>query len=96
MCKKSPFFNGVSPWFFSENRTFYHVRFFGKPRKERSLFNILDRKEYIFGQKSEVSKTSVKLNFSKELVHGSCQKIVLFSMCTFLANQERKDRFLIF
>ena len=93
MCKNRRFLIGLVRGFFRKSN---FLPFFGKPRKERSLFNILDRKEYIFVQKSEVSKTSVKLIFSKELVHGSCQKVVLFSMCTFLANQERKDRFLIF
>ena len=37
-----------------------------------------------------------KRNFLKGQVHGSCQKIELFSMSAFWANQGRKDRFLLF
>ena len=48
--------------------------FFGNPRKKRSLFTILDRKEYFQDQKSEVSKMSEKSNFLNGLVHVFCQK----------------------
>ena len=64
-CRKSPFLTGVSPWFCSKNRTFYHVCFSGKPRKIRSLFNILDREEYFLDQKREVSKNVPKIGFFK-------------------------------
>ena len=39
--------------------------FLGNPREKRSFFSILDRKEYFFDQKSKVSKTLGKSNFSK-------------------------------
>ena len=64
-CRKSPFLTGVIPWFCSKNRTFYHVCFSGKPRKIRSLFNILDREEYFLDQKREVSKNVPKIGFFK-------------------------------
>ena len=52
--------------------------FLGKPRQKRSFFNVLDRKEYFLEQKSEVSKTSEKSNFSEGLVHVFCQNIEYF------------------
>ena len=61
--KKLQFFKEVSPWFLSKNRPFYHVCFFGKPRKKRSLFNILERKEYFLDQKSVVEKDVRKIVF---------------------------------
>ena len=39
--------------------------FFGKPRKKRSLFNILDRKEYFLDEKTEVLKNVRKIVFFK-------------------------------
>ena len=68
-CRKSPFLTGVSPWFCSKDRTFYHVCFSGKPRKIRSLFNILDREEYFLDQKREVSK-NVLVKISSSLPCG--------------------------
>ena len=45
MCKKSEFFNEVSPWILSKNDLFTMCAFFGKPRKIRALFILLDRKQ---------------------------------------------------
>ena len=56
---------------------------FSKPRRKRLLFNLMERNEYFLEQKSEVSKTSEKSNFSKGLVHGFCQKNELFTMRAF-------------
>ena len=39
---------------------------FSKPRRKRLLFNVMERNEYFLEQKSEVSKTSEKSNFSKQ------------------------------
>ena len=55
----------------------------------------MDRKEYILEQKKEVSKKPKKSKFSKGVSPWFLKKkIELFTMCAFLANQERKDRFL--
>ena len=94
-CRKSPFLTGVSPWFCSKNRTFYHVCFSGKPRKIRSLFNILDREEYFLDQKGKFQKMSPNLDFSKGVSPCSCQNIELFTMWVFQAAQCGKDCFLI-
>ena len=67
--------------------------FFCKPRRKRLLFNILDRKECFLDQKSEVSKTSEKSNFSKGLAHSFYHKIELFTMCVFLQTKEEKIAF---
>ena len=48
------FFIGVSPWFWSKNRTFYHVCFLGKLSKKRSFFDILNEKECFLDQKNGV------------------------------------------
>ena len=56
---------------------------FSKPRRKRLLFNLMERNEYFLEQKSEVSKTSEKSNFSKGLVHGFCPKNELFTMRAF-------------
>ena len=47
-------FKGVSPWFWSKNRTFYHVCFLGKLSKKRSFFDILNKKECFLDQKNGV------------------------------------------
>ena len=43
---------------------------FGKAWQKRSLFNILNRKEYFLHTKSEVSKPSKNSTFSNRLVPG--------------------------
>ena len=83
------FFNGVSPWFLSNNRTFYHVRFLGKRRKKRSFFDILNKIEGFLGQKNGVLEKSKKSEFFK----GFCEKIELFIIFVFWANQATKNHF---
>ena len=90
------FFNGVSPWFLSNNRTFYHVCFLGKWRKKRSFFDILNKIEGFLGQKMEFWKSPENRNFLKGLDHGFCEKIELFIIFVFWANQPTKDRFFKF
>ena len=84
-CKKWQFFKGVSPWFFAKNRAFYHECFFGKAWKKRSLFNILNRKEYFLDTKSEVLKPSENANFFFPcfFFFFFFSKIVLFAMRVF-------------
>ena len=90
------FFNGVSPWFLSNNRTFYHVCFLGKWRKKRSFFDILNKIEGFLGQKMEFWKSPENRNFLKGLDHGFCEKIELFIIFVFWANQATKNHFLKF
>ena len=60
------------------------------------FFDILDRKEYFLEQKSELFKKCVKNRKSlKGVVHDSCPKIELFTMCAFFPNQGGKDCLLI-
>ena len=80
--------------FLSKYRAFYHVGFLGKPMQTTFFFNILDRKKKLFRAEKLTLKKCVKnLHFLMGLVHGSCQKMELFTMCAFLANQGRKDHF---
>ena len=83
MSAKSKFSNGLVHVFVKKSSLLPCGFFLGRPRKKRSLFTILDRKEYFLEQKSEVSKTCKKSNFSKGLVHGICQKIERFTMRVF-------------
>ena len=57
------FFKGVSPWFWSKNRTFYHVCFLGKLSKKRSFFDILNKKDCFLDQKNGVLEKSKKSTF---------------------------------
>ena len=61
-------------------------------RKDR-FFKILGRQECFLDKKKEVSEMSKQLKFSKRLVHSFCQKIELFIIFVFWANQPRKNRF---
>ena len=79
--------------FFFKNCAFCHAGLLGKPRQKRSFFNVLDRKEYFLEQRSEVSKTSEKSNFSKGLVHLFSQKIEFFTSRVFLGNPRQKILF---
>ena len=60
------------------------------------FFDILDRKEYFLEQKSELFKKCVKnRKFLKGVVHDSCPKLELLTMCAFFPNQGGKDCLLI-
>ena len=67
---------------FDRKLRFLPSGFLGKPGQKRSFFNILDRKECFVDQKSKVSKTSEKSNFSKGLAHVFV-KISSFLPCGF-------------
>ena len=70
--------------------------FWGQLKPEKMFFYILDRNECVLDQKSEILKISKKSNFPKGSVHGFCQKIEIFTMCVYWANQTRQHRFWIF
>ena len=60
------------------------------------FLDILDRKEYFLEQKSELFKKCVKnRKFLKGVVHDSCPKLELLTMCAFFPNQGGKDCLLI-
>ena len=56
------FFNGVSLWFWSNKRNFYHVCFWGK---KRSFFDILNKINGFLDQKNGVLEKSKKSEFFK-------------------------------
>ena len=76
--------------FCQKNRTFYRLDLLGKSTQKRSFFDILDEKECFLDQKKEVLKKSKTI----EIFHrfSLCQKIELFIIGVFWANQARKDR----
>ena len=64
--RKSKFSKGLSPWFLSKSRTFYHVCLLGKLSQKRSFFDILDKKKSSLDQKKwRFKKLKKKSNFSK-------------------------------
>ena len=99
-------FKGVSPWFWSKHRTFYHECFLWQIRRKKSFFYILNKQECFLDQKNGVLGKSKRSRFCKRVspcqepiqapVHVLCQKIELLIMCVFLANQLKKYRFFIF
>ena len=61
------------------------------------VFDTLDKNECFWDQKKKVLKIDKKIGiFQKELDHSFCQKIELFIICVFWANQATRDRFLVF
>ena len=65
--KKSTFFKGFSPWFFSKNRPFSYMFFLTKKNQKERFFDILDRKECLLDLKSEILKRSKKSTFCKRV-----------------------------
>ena len=80
---------------FVKKSNFCHLCLVDKSSQKRSFFGILDKKECFLDQKKEVLKNDKKSKFSKGLVHGFCRKIELSVIYVFLANQARKNRFLV-
>ena len=91
--EKWTFFQGVSPWILSKNRTFSYPCFTQKLCPKRSFLDILNRKQSFLDQKIKVLTRAKKWTFLKGLVHGLCPKIELFLICLFYRNHIRKDRF---
>ena len=54
--KKSTFCKGVSPWFFSTNRTFFHIFFFEPRKPEKNIFCYFGWKGMLFGAQKKSSK----------------------------------------
>ena len=91
---KNQIFQRGQSMVFVKKLGFYHARFLGKPRKKRSLFNILYRKNKFQFRKVKFQKGPKNRNFQRgQLVHVFCQKIELFTKWVFQANQGRKDCF---
>ena len=89
------FFNGVSPWFLSNNRTFYHVCFLGKWRKKRSFFDILNKIEGFLGQKNGVLEKSKKSEFFKGVRPRFLWKNWTFYHLCFLGKSSHKKSFFL-
>ena len=82
-------FKGVSPWFWSKNRTFYHgfgqkieffyhVCFLAKLSKKRSFFDILNKQDCFLDQKNRVLEKSKRSRFD------------LICKLTFIVHKARK------
>ena len=91
--KKSPFCKGVSPWFLSKNRPFFHMFFFSQKSQKERCFHILDRKEYFLDLKSEVLKSRKNRHFANALVHGISQKIDRFLIFSFEQRKPERNIF---
>ena len=94
--KKSTFFKGFSPWFFSKNRPFSYMFFLTKKNQKERFFDILDRKECLLDLKSESLKRSKKSTFCKRVSPWFLSKNRLFSYIFLLAKKARKKHSLIF
>ena len=66
----------------AKNQPFSYMYFFGKSSQKSSLFDILERKEYVLDRNSKFWKKSKKSKILKGLVHGFCQKSTFF-LCVF-------------
>ena len=87
------FFKGVSPWFWSKNRTFYHVCFLGKLSKKRSFFDILNKKDCFLDQKNGVLEKSKKSTFFKGVSPLFLSKNRTFCHLCFLGKFSQKRSF---
>ena len=77
------FFKGVSPWFWSKHRTFYHVSFLAKLSKERSFFDILNKQECFSDQQNRVLVKSTRWRFCKGVSVCFLSKNGNFLLCGF-------------
>ena len=91
--KKSLFSKGVSPWFLSKNRPFFHMFFFSQKSQKEGFFDILDRKEYFLDLKGELLKKSKKSTFCKGVSPWFFSKNRPFSCMFFLTKKSQKERF---
>ena len=95
--RKSPFCEGVSPWFLSKNRPFSYIFFIlSKKSKKQTVFDILDRKECFLDLKSEVLRNWKKSKCCKGVSPWFLSKNRPFFHMFFLAKKARNKHFLIF
>ena len=92
--KKSLFSKGVSPWFLSKNRPFFHMFFFSQKSQKEGFFDILDRKEYFLDLKGELLKKSKKSTFCKGVSPWFFSKNRPFSHMFFMGKQSHIETFL--
>ena len=71
---------------FVQKSNFLLWLFFTEIMSEKSLFDILNRKQSFLDQKIEVLKRAKKLTFPKGLVHEFCPSIELFVVGVFYRN----------
>ena len=82
---------------FIKKSNFLSSVYFGQIKQEKIVFLLFWRKKNSFlDQKGKLKKSPKIRHFPRRLVHGFCQKIELFVIFVFWANQTRKDRFLVF
>ena len=101
-------FKGVSPGFWSKNRTFYHgfgqkieffyhVCFLAKLSKKRSFFDILNKQDCFLDQKNRVLEKCKRLRFCKGVSLCLLSNNEIFLLCGFfLADQFGKEPVFIF
>ena len=77
------FFKGVSPWFWSKHRTFYHVSFLAKLSKKRSFFDILNKQECFSDQQNRVLVKPTRWRFCKGVSVCFLSKNGIFLLCGF-------------
>ena len=85
---KKEYFLDQSPWFWSKNRTFYHVCVWGNKKMN---FDILNKKECLLDQKWSFQKNPKNRLFPK--VHCFCQKNRTFYQLCFLGKSSQKRSF---
>ena len=94
-------FKGVSPWFWSNNRTFYHgfgqkIEFFimyvflAKLSKKRSFFDILNKQECFLDQQNRVLEKSKRSRFCKRVSLCLLSKNGIFYYVSFFSRSIRK------
>ena len=71
------FFKGVSPWFLSKLGNFFRFCFLEKISQKNVFYEILERRNAFLDYKNKKFKKSKNWDFSKGLVHGFSQNLVI-------------------
>ena len=71
-------FKGVSAWFWSKIGNFFRFCFLEKISEKNVFYEILERRNAFLDYKNKKFKKSKNWDFSKGLVHGFGQKLVIF------------------
>ena len=91
--RKSTFCKGVSPFFLSKNRPFSYMFFLSKNSQKKTVFDILENKEYFLDLKSEIPQKSKKSIFCKGVSPWFLSKNRPFSYMFFLSKKSKKETF---
>ena len=91
--KKLLFLQRVNPWFWSKNGHFSNFFFLGKRDKEKSFYDILERKTAFLGYKKQKIKKSKNRHFSKGVNPRFWFKNGQFFIFCFLGNIGQENVF---